>query len=94
MSIGKNWCAGCKDALEKNAKAVAYKKVTKCGGEDLPIGSYCRMDATRRCSPARDKAAPGASSGHDPTETRGGRLLSIHPPFINFYFDKDDWGPT
>jgi hypothetical protein len=45
MSIGKNRCAGCEVALNRDATngAVAYKKVTKCGGEDLPIDSFCKF---------------------------------------------------
>ena len=43
-----------------------------------------RTGATRRPRRRANKDAPDASSGHDPTETRGGRLLSIHPRFINF----------
>ena len=53
-------------------------------GAELDSGNVKRVVFPLEVS---DKAAPDASSGHGPTETRGGRLLSIHPPFINFSFE-------
>ena len=57
--------------ITKNDAHIPGKQVYK----PVLIGGDLYDTTPTECSPARDKAAPDASSGHGPTETRGGRLL-------------------